>query len=43
MAWRRLGDKQLSEPMVVKITQAYIRYSESMSKANISLKLANPN
>ena len=33
MAWRRLGDKPLSEPMTVdsKFTDAYMRHSASMS------------
>ena len=31
MAWRRPGDKPLSEPMVVKIIDAYMRNSVSMS------------
>ena len=32
MAWRRPGDKQLSEPMMVQLTDAYMRHSASMSK-----------
>ena len=31
MAWHRTGDKPLSEPMMEKITAAYIRHSASMS------------
>ena len=31
MAWYRSGDKPLSEPMMVKITDAYMRHSASMS------------
>ena len=31
MAWRRSGDKPLSEPMLVKFTDAYMRHSASMS------------
>ena len=31
MAWRRTGDKPLSEAMVVCSTDAYMRYSASMS------------
>ena len=31
MAWRRSGDKPLSEPMMVKFTDAYMRHSASMS------------
>ena len=31
IAWRRPGDKQLSEPMLVKFTDAYMRHSASMS------------
>ena len=27
MAWRRQGDKPLSEPMMVEFTDAYIRHS----------------
>ena len=30
MAWRRTGDKPLSEPMMLKITDAYIRPSASI-------------
>ena len=30
MAWRQLGDKPLSEPVVVYITDAYMRHSASM-------------
>ena len=31
MSWHRSGDKPLSEPMVVKFTDAYMRDSASMS------------
>ena len=31
MAWRRTGDKPLSEPMVTKFADTYIRHSASMS------------
>ena len=31
MAWRRPGDKPLSEPMMVEFTDAYMRHSVSMS------------
>ena len=31
MAWRRPGDKPLSEPMMVSFTEAYMRHSASMS------------
>ena len=31
MAWRRSGDKPLSEPMIVKFTDVYMRHSASMS------------
>ena len=31
MAWRRPGDKPLSEPMMVKFNDAYMRHSASMS------------
>ena len=30
-AWRRSGDKPLSEPMMVSFTDAYMRHSASMS------------
>ena len=30
MAWRRSGDKPLSEPMMVYFTDAYMRHSASM-------------
>ena len=30
MAWRRTGDKPLSEPMLAKFTKAYIRHLDSM-------------
>ena len=32
MAWRRSGDKPLSEPMMAYIANAYMRHSASMSK-----------
>ena len=31
MAWRRLGDKPLSKPMMTKFIDAYMRHSASMS------------
>ena len=31
MAWRRSGDKPLSEPMMVNLSDAYMRHSASMS------------
>ena len=31
MAWRRPGDKPLSEPMMIFFTDAYIHHSASMS------------
>ena len=31
MAWRRLGDKPLSEPMMVRLTNTYMCQSASMS------------
>ena len=31
MAWRRPGEKPLSEPMMVYFTEAYLRHSASMS------------
>ena len=31
MAWRRPGEKPLSDPMMVKFTDAYMRHSASMS------------
>ena len=31
MAWRRIGDKPLFEPMTVQITDAYMRHAASMS------------
>ena len=31
MAWRRTGDKPLSEPMVTEFNDAYMRHSASMS------------
>ena len=31
MAWRRSGDKPLSEPMMAWITDTYMRHSATMS------------
>ena len=31
MAWRRTGDKPLSEPMLIRFTDAYMRHSGEMS------------
>ena len=31
MAWRRTGDKALSEPMMAQFNDAYMRHSASMS------------
>ena len=31
MAWRRIGDKPLSEPMLTRLTDAYMRHSGEMS------------
>ena len=31
MAWCRLGDKPLSEPVMIYLTDAYMRHSASMS------------
>ena len=31
VAWRLAGEKPLSEPMVVYLTDAYVRHSASMS------------
>ena len=31
MAWHRIGDKSLSEPMMSKVADAYMRHSASMS------------
>ena len=31
MAWRRIVDKPLSEPMLTRLTDAYMRHSEEMS------------
>ena len=31
MAWRRTGDKSLSEPMMTQLNDAYMRHSASMS------------
>ena len=35
MAWRRTGDKPLSEPMMVQFPYAYMRYSASMSQLTL--------
>ena len=35
MAWRRAGDKQLSEPMMTQFNDTYMRHSASMSFNNI--------
>ena len=37
MAWRRSGDKPLSDPMMVKSTDAYTRHSASMSEVKVYL------
>ena len=31
MAWRRIGDKPLSEPMLTRLTDAYMQHYEEMS------------
>ena len=31
MAWRRIGDKPLSEPMLTRFTDAYMRHYGKMS------------
>ena len=31
MAWRRIGDKSLSEPMLTWFTEAYMKHYEEMS------------
>ena len=31
MAWRRTGDKPLSEPMMTQLNDAYMRHSASIS------------
>ena len=31
MAWRRTGDKPLSEPMMTQFNDAYMRHSASMN------------
>ena len=31
MAWRRIGDKPLSEPMLALFTDAYMRHSASIN------------
>ena len=35
MAWRRIGDKPLSEPMLTRFTDAYMRHSGEMSQWRI--------
>ena len=35
MAWRRTGDKQLSEAMMTQFNDTYMRHSASMSFNNI--------
>ena len=35
MAWRRTGDKPLSEPMMTQFNDAYMRHSASMSKDHV--------
>ena len=32
MAWRRIGDKPLSEPMMDKVSDAYVHHLASMIK-----------
>ena len=34
MAWRRIGDKTLSEPILTQITEAYMRYLGEMSQTH---------
>ena len=36
MAWRRTGEKPLSEPMLALVTDAYMRHSASMSYHNVN-------
>ena len=36
MAWRRPGDKPLSEPMLAEVTDEYMRHSASMSVEMVS-------
>ena len=36
MAWRRTGDKPLSEPMMAQFNDAYMRHSASMSLIKLS-------
>ena len=38
MAWRRIGDKPLSEPMLTGVTDAYMRHKGEMSQFDIFLK-----
>ena len=45
MAWRRIGNKPLFEPMLTQFTDAYMRQSEEMIKMSfqrISLIAAAP-
>ena len=35
MAWRRIGDKSLCEPMLTRFTEAYMRHKGKMSEANL--------
>ena len=37
MAWRRTGDRPLSEPMLVCFIDAYMRHSTSMSQSAVTL------
>ena len=41
MAWRREGDKPLSEPRVVKFTDMYTIATVTFSYFNLNAKLAN--
>ena len=36
MAWHRPGDKPLSDPMMIKFTDAYMRHSASMSQIKVN-------
>ena len=38
MAWRRTGDKSLSEPMMAEFTDTYMRHLASMSYRDIDHK-----
>ena len=40
MAWRRRGNKSLSNPMVLYITDAYMRHASSMSQDNENKQLS---